>query len=56
VLGISTITNVCSPDKLGTTTGEDVISVAQTAANKVGHLIEGILATDDGQRMSDVDA
>jgi purine-nucleoside phosphorylase len=45
VLGISTITNVCTPDDLGVTTADDVIAVAATAAEKVGHLIEGILST-----------
>jgi purine-nucleoside phosphorylase len=43
VLGITTITNICSPDKLGTTTGQDVIDVAESAASKVGQLIEGVL-------------
>jgi purine-nucleoside phosphorylase len=45
VLAISTITNVCSPDKLGTTTAQDVIDVATIAADKVGTLIEGVLQT-----------
>ncbi|MEX2172092.1 MAG: purine-nucleoside phosphorylase [Pirellulales bacterium] len=43
VLGISTITNVCSPDSIGVTTAEDVIAVAATAAEKVRLLIEGAL-------------
>lgn len=43
VLGISTITNVCSPDDLGVTTADDVIAVAATAAENVRVLIEGIL-------------
>ena len=45
VLGISTITNVCSPDSLGVTTAEDVIAVAATAAEKVRLLIEGVLVS-----------
>lgn len=43
VLGISTITNVCSPDSLGVTTACDVIAVAATAIDKVQLLIEGVL-------------
>lgn len=45
VLGISTITNVCSPDSLGVTTAEDVLQVAQTAIERVGLLMEGILSS-----------
>ncbi len=35
VLGVSTITNVCSPDKLGQTSGQEVIDAASGASAKL---------------------
>ncbi len=43
VLGISVITNACSPDDLGETTGEQVASAAAAAAERVRDLILGVL-------------
>ena len=45
VLGLSTITNVCSPDALGETSGEEVIAAAATAAGKLTTLVRGIVET-----------
>jgi purine-nucleoside phosphorylase len=45
VLGLSTITNVCSPDALGETSGEEVIAAAATTAGKLTTLVRGIVAT-----------
>ncbi len=43
VLGLSTITNVGSPDALGETTAHDVLAVAATAAAKLSAIVRGIL-------------
>ncbi len=43
VLGLSTVTNVCLPDALEPTTGEDVIEVASRAADNMAVVIEGII-------------
>jgi purine-nucleoside phosphorylase len=43
VLGLSTITNVGSPDALGQTTAHDVLAVAATAAARVSAIIRGVV-------------
>ena len=45
VLGLSTITNVGSPDALGKTTAHDVLAVAGQAAAKLATLVRGIIET-----------
>lgn len=44
VLGLSTITNVCSPDKLTETSGDDVIAAAGTASGKLASIVRGVVA------------
>ncbi|MBX3432393.1 MAG: purine-nucleoside phosphorylase [Pirellulales bacterium] len=43
VLGISTITNVGSPDALGETTAHDVLNAAATAADKLAAIVRGVV-------------
>jgi purine-nucleoside phosphorylase len=43
VLGLSTITNVGSPDALTETSGHDVLNVAATAAKKLSAIVRGVL-------------
>lgn len=43
VLGISVITNACSPDDLGETSGEQVADAAAAAAERVRDVILGVL-------------
>lgn len=43
VLGLSTITNVSSPDTLSETTAHDVLAVAATAATKLSAIVRGIV-------------
>jgi len=45
VLGLSTITNVGSPDLLTETSGHDVIAAAGNASAKLGKLVRGVLAS-----------
>jgi purine-nucleoside phosphorylase len=45
VLGLSTITNVGSPDALTETTGHDVLNVASSAGAKLASIVRGVLAT-----------
>jgi purine-nucleoside phosphorylase len=45
VLGLSTITNVGSPDALAETTAHDVLSVAAMASTKLSAIVRGILGT-----------
>jgi purine-nucleoside phosphorylase len=44
VLGLSTITNVCSPDVPHTTTGEQVVATAETAREKLRAIVVGIVS------------
>lgn len=44
VLGLSTITNVCSPDQLTETSGDEVIAAAGTAAGKLTAIVRGVVA------------
>jgi purine-nucleoside phosphorylase len=46
VLGLSTITNVCSPDVLRVTSGEQVIATAETAREKLKSIVTGIVAEE----------
>jgi purine-nucleoside phosphorylase len=45
VLGLSTITNVCSPDALTKTSGEQVIAAATAATDKLTTIVRGVVAT-----------
>lgn len=44
ILGLSTITNVGSPDALKETTAHDVLNVAATAAAKLNTIVHGVVA------------
>jgi purine-nucleoside phosphorylase len=46
VLGLSTITNICSPDKPHKTTGDDVVATANTAKDKLRAIVAGIIANE----------
>jgi purine-nucleoside phosphorylase len=43
VLGLSTITNIGSPDALTETSGHDVLAVAATAAGKLSAIVRGVV-------------
>jgi purine-nucleoside phosphorylase len=43
VLGLSTITNVCSPDTPQTTSGEEVVATAETAKDKLRAIVAGVI-------------
>jgi purine-nucleoside phosphorylase len=43
VLGLSTITNVCSPDVPHTTSGEEVVATANTAKDKLRAIVAGLV-------------
>ena len=45
VLGLTTITNIGSPDAPSKTSGHDVIAAAGTAADKLTKIIRGVIAT-----------
>lgn len=44
VLGLSTVTNACSPDQLGETSGEEVVAAAASASDKLMTIVEGVIA------------
>lgn len=46
VLGLSTITNVCSPDAPKTTSGEEVVATAETARDKLRAIVTGVIAEE----------
>lgn len=46
VLGLSTITNTCSPDKKVSTSGHEVIATAETARDKLLAIVTGIIAEE----------
>ncbi len=46
VLGLSTITNIASPDKPQTTSGEEVVATAETARDKLQAIVTGIIAEE----------
>jgi purine-nucleoside phosphorylase len=48
VLGLSTITNICSPDKQVTTSGHEVIATAETARDKLLAIVSGIVEEEFG--------
>jgi purine-nucleoside phosphorylase len=50
VLGLSTITNICSPDKQVTTSGHEVIATAETARDKLLAIVTGVVAEEFGSR------
>lgn len=45
VLGLSTITNACSPDQLGETTHEEVVEAAATAGEKLRVIVESVVGS-----------
>ena len=48
VLGLSTITNVCSPDRPHATSGEEVVATAETAGDKLRAIVEGVIVAEFG--------
>src|SRR5262245_37323363 len=46
VLGLSTITNICTPDKQVTTSGHEVIAKAETARDKLLAIVTGIVSEE----------
>jgi purine-nucleoside phosphorylase len=46
VLAISTVTNVCKPDTLEATSGEEIVAAAAAAEYKVRTIVLGILAQE----------
>lgn len=44
VLGLSTITNVCSPDIPHTTSGDEVVATANTAKDKLLSIVAGVVS------------
>ena len=46
ILALSTVTNVCRPDALGTVQGEDVVAVATGAEPKIRKIVLSILADE----------
>lgn len=45
VLGLSTITNACSPDQLGETTHEEVVEAAASAGEKLRVIVESVVGS-----------
>ncbi|MCC7475287.1 MAG: purine-nucleoside phosphorylase [Pirellulales bacterium] len=50
VLGLSTITNICSPDIRHTTSGHEVIATAETARDKLQAIVVAIVTKEFGGR------
>ncbi|HEX4413457.1 MAG TPA: purine-nucleoside phosphorylase [Lacipirellulaceae bacterium] len=48
VLGLSTITNICSPDKQVTTSGHEVIATAETAREKLLAIVNEVISHEFG--------
>jgi purine-nucleoside phosphorylase len=46
VLGLSTVTNVCSPDTPHTTSGEEVVATANAARDKLKAIVAGVITTE----------
>jgi purine-nucleoside phosphorylase len=46
VLGLSTITNVCSPDVPHIASGEQVVAMAETARGKLQAIVSGVIADE----------
>jgi purine-nucleoside phosphorylase len=49
VLGLSTITNICSPDEPHTTSGEDVVATAETARYQLQAIVAGVVEQESQQ-------
>ena len=43
---MSIVTNDCSPDCLGETTGDEVVAVANAAAEKLSAIVESVLTEE----------
>jgi purine-nucleoside phosphorylase len=52
VLGLSTITNVCSPDKQLITSGHAVIEMAETARDKLQAIVTGIVTDEFSKQVN----
>jgi purine-nucleoside phosphorylase len=52
VLGLSTITNICSPDKQVTTSGHEVVATAETARGKLQAIVSGVIENEFGNTNS----
>src|SRR4051812_17535648 len=52
VLGLSTITNICSPDKQVSTSGHEVIATAETARDKLLAIVSGVVDEEFGNTNS----
>jgi purine-nucleoside phosphorylase len=52
VLGLSTITNICSPDVPHVASGEHVVATAETAREKLKSIVTGIVSEDIRQHDS----
>lgn len=46
VLGLSTITNVCSPDTPHTTSGDEVVATANAARDKLKAIVAGVITAE----------
>jgi purine-nucleoside phosphorylase len=46
VLGLSTITNVCSPDNAQPTSGDEVVATAHAASEKLQAIVTGVIAAE----------
>lgn len=44
MLGLSTVTNACSPDQLSETTGEQVVAAAASASEKLTAIVKGVIS------------
>ena len=47
VLGLSTITNACSPDQLGETTHDEVVAAAASAGEKLLAIVEAVVGASE---------
>ncbi len=45
VLGLSVVTNLCTPEALGKVTGAEVVAVAARAADRLATVVRGVLRT-----------
>jgi purine-nucleoside phosphorylase len=52
VLGLSTITNVCSPDAPHIASGEAVVAMAETARDKLKAIVSGIVSIEFGKELN----
>lgn len=53
VLGLSVVSNVCSPDRLGTTSGDEVVAVVASAVSRVGVIVRKVLEEVGGTHQGD---